>query len=239
MTFRSILRAAVCAALAALVLAPLASAHVEFSPEEWAAGGFGRFALTVPNEEADASTTKVVVQFPESVVSASFLPVPGWTRTVTTKKLATPVTDEDGNEITERIDTVSWQGGEIKPGEFQEFGLSFEVPDEPGTTITFPAVQTYSNGDVVRWIGEEGSEEPAPALLIVEASGEDEHEEETTTEETETTPPETTTVAAPSVSIKAGDDDRANLALGLGMAGLIAGLGALGYMVFRGRKEKA
>ena len=106
MKFRPMLRVIFCVGLVALVLAPLAAAHVTINPREWEAGGFARFALRVPNEQADASTTKIVVKFPESVTSASFQPVEGWTRTVQTVKLETPVTDEDGNEITERIDTV-------------------------------------------------------------------------------------------------------------------------------------
>ncbi len=240
MRFRSIVRAGVCAAFAALVLAPLAAAHVEMSPEDAAAGSEQRFVLTVPNEEADASTVKVVVQFPESVPFAIFQAVEGWTRTVTTKKLETPVTDDDGNQVTERIDTVTWEGGEIKPGEFQEFPMSFPVPDEAGTTITFPAVQTYSNGDVVRWIGEEGSEEPVPSVTILAAAGDEEEAEPATTEETETTTSETDTTAVAEAS-EADDEDegRVNLALGLGFAGLIAGLGALGFVLFRDRKAKA
>jgi len=230
MKVRSMLRA---------VLAPLASAHVTINPREWDAGGFARFAVRVPNETPDADTTKVVVQFPESVTSASFQPVPGWTRTVQMVELETPITDEEGNETTERIDTVTWEGGEIKPGEFQEFGVSFQVPDEAGATISFPSVQTYSDGEVVRWIGPEGSDEPAPAVLILAG----EEEEPAATEPTETTPVETTGSGAEASA--AGDDDegdddgKTNLALGLGIAGLLAGLAALGLVLTRGGKRPA
>jgi uncharacterized protein YcnI len=240
MYVRPMLRALFCVGLAALVLAPLATAHVTINPREWEAGGFARFALRVPNETPDADTTKIVVKFPENVTSASFQPVPGWTRTVQTAQLDTPITDEDGNEITERIDTVTWEGGAIKPGEFQEFGVSFQVPDEAGTTIAFPSVQTYSDGEVVRWIGPEDSDAPAPAVAILAAAD----EEPAATEPTETTPAETT---APGTEASAagddedeGDDDgKTNLALGLGIAGLLAGLAALGLVLTRDRKRPA
>jgi uncharacterized protein YcnI len=239
MKVRPMLRALLSAGLAALVLAPLASAHVTMNPNEWAAGGFARFALRVPNESAEASTTKIVLKFPESVRSARFQPVEGWTRTVQTVELETPITDEDGNEITERFDTVTWEGGEIKPGEFQEFGISIEIPDEAGTSISFPTVQTYSDGEISRWIGPEGSDEPAPAVLILAG----EEEEPAATEPTETTPVETTDSGVEASA--AGDDDegdddgKTNLALGLGIAGLIAGLAALGLVLTRDRKRPA
>ena len=78
MKMRPMLRALFCSASRPSSLVPAASAHVTINPREWEAGGFARFALRVPNETPDAaSTTKIVVQFPENVVSASFQPVPG------------------------------------------------------------------------------------------------------------------------------------------------------------------
>ena len=57
--------------------------------------------------------------------------------------------DDEGEQITERIDTVTWTGGRIRPGEFQEFPVSFQVPEEqPGTELAFPAIQVYSNGEI-------------------------------------------------------------------------------------------
>ena len=80
MTYRTASRVVLGAFFASLALAPVAAAHVELSPNETTAGTEGRFALLVPNEEADASTVKIVVKFPESVPVASFQPVQGWTR---------------------------------------------------------------------------------------------------------------------------------------------------------------
>ncbi len=249
MTFRTASRVALGTLLAALALAPAAAAHVELSPEEATAGTEGRFALLVPNEEADASTVKIVVKFPESVPVASFQPVQGWTRTVKTVKLATPITDDDGNQVTERIDTVTWQGGEIKPGEFQEFGMSFAAPEDAGA-IQFPVVQTYSDGNVVRWIGPEDSDEPAAQLTVVAAggdtstssSGSTEPAPATGTAGTETTgaePAPVPTTSAEAASETGEDEDsdtETTLALIFGIAGLAAGLAALGLVLYRQRK---
>src|SRR3712207_2841098 len=138
-------------ALAALLAAPAASGHVTLNPREWEAGGFARFAVRVPNERPNASTTEVTMQFPENVISASFEDVPGWERTVQIVPLDEPIEEEGEEPITERIGTVTWSGGEVEPGEFVEFGVSFQVPeDATGQAILFPTTQTYSNGEVVR-----------------------------------------------------------------------------------------
>jgi periplasmic copper chaperone A len=164
---------AVAVAAASLVATPVAAAHVTLNPGEWEAGGFARFAIRVPNERDGAATTKVTVRFPEQVISASFQPVEGWNRTVKMARLDEPI-DDEGEQITERIDTVTWSGGRIRPGEFQEFGVSFQVPEEqPGTELAFPAVQTYSGGEVVRWIGPPDADEPAPTVTVTEAAAEE------------------------------------------------------------------
>ena len=143
----------------ALALATPALAHVTVQPTEAPTGAFFRFVVRVPNERPNADTTKVEVQFPDGLLSASFQPKEGWKRTVKMKKLAEPA-ELFGREITEVVDTVTWSGGRIRPGEFEEFGCSTRMPERPGS-LRFPALQTYSNGEVVRWIGPEESEEPA------------------------------------------------------------------------------
>ncbi len=134
------------AVAAALLVTPIATAHVTLNPNEWEAGGFARFAVRVPNERPNASTTEVTMQFPENVISASFQDVPGWTRRVEMAPLDEPIEEEGEEPITERIATVTWTGGEIEPNEFQEFGISFQVPEDATAPLLFPATQTYSNG---------------------------------------------------------------------------------------------
>ena len=170
MTRRTISIAAALAA--ALTLTPAAAAHVTINPGEWEAAGFARFAVRVPNERDAADTTRVTVKFPEQILSASFQPIEGWRREVKMVQLDEPI-DDEGEQITERIDTVTWSGGRIRPGEFQEFGVSFQVPEEPGAALAFPAVQRYSDGEVVRWIGPEEADEPAPVLTVLEPAAEE------------------------------------------------------------------
>ncbi|MEA2409294.1 MAG: hypothetical protein QOE69_3413 [Thermoleophilaceae bacterium] len=160
------------AVTAALALAGAASAHVTLQPSEAPAGGFTRLDVRVPNERDNAGTTKVEVKFPHGFVFASTEPVPGWTARITKRKLAKPV-EVEGEKMTEEVDTIAWTGdgrtGIVRPGEFQDFGLSLAMPDKPGAKLTFKALQTYSNGEVVRWIGPPDAEEPAPQVTLTAA----------------------------------------------------------------------
>jgi uncharacterized protein YcnI len=203
-------------AVAVLTLAPAASAHVTIQPEEVPAGGFTRMDVRVPTERDDASTTKVDVQFPPGFLSVSTEPVPGWDAKITMRKLDKPV-EQFGEQVTEEVGRITFTGGSIGPGEFQDFGLSVGVPDKPGSTLTFKAIQTYSGGEVVRWIGPPDSEQPAPQvkLTAAEAAGDGSQ------------------AAAQQPQAPAGgdDDDSSNtlsiIALIVGIAGLAAGLAAL------------
>jgi periplasmic copper chaperone A len=166
-------RCAITAALAAsLTLPATAAAHVTLQPQEAPAKAFVREDIRVPNELDNASTIKVDVQLPDGFLSVSYEPVnPGWKTKVTTQKLPQPVKTEDG-EVTEQVKRVTWTGGTIGPGQFQDFPLSVQIPDKPGQALTFKAIQTYDNGKVVRWIGPPDAAEPAPQLKVTAAQPE-------------------------------------------------------------------
>jgi uncharacterized protein YcnI len=206
------------AVAAALLFASVAAAHVTMNPEEWEAGGFARFAVRVPNERENADTIEVTVRFPQSIISASFQPMPGWKRSIEMEPLDQPV-EEEGEQITEHIASVTWSGGKIAPGEFEEFGVTFRVPETPGEDLVFPAIQTYSNGDVVRWIGPPDSEEPAPIVSVTEPA-----EEEGGQPAASPQPPAASGGAA---GEDEGTSGLAVVALIVGIAALAAGLGAL------------
>jgi uncharacterized protein YcnI len=215
------------AAAAALVLAPAAAAHVTLNPREWEADGFARFAIRVPNERDDANTTRITLKFPKRVLSASFQPMEGWKRTVKMETLDEPI-EVEGERVSERIDTVTWSGGSIRPGEFQEFGVSFRTPNEPGTELAFPAVQRYSSGEVVRWIGPPDADEPAPLIAITEAAPEAGAAAPAATPAATPAPPD-----APAQEESGGSDTLSIIALIAGAAGLVTALVAL---FWRGRR---
>ncbi len=166
------------AALAIVVVTPLAAAaHVTIDPSSAEPGAYTVVTVKVPNESATASTSAVELRLPADTPFASvrYVPVPGWTVAMTTEQLPEPATVGE-REISEAVTSVVWTaspGAEIGDGQLQQFELSLgPVPDVDA--ITFPAIQTYTDGDVVEWIEEgEDSERPAPVLDIAATSTDD------------------------------------------------------------------
>jgi periplasmic copper chaperone A len=214
---KKITAGALALATTAAIAAPAADAHVTLQPNEQKAGGFTVLNVRVPNEKDDSGTNKVVVQFPDGFASASYEPVPGWKVKVTKEKAPKPI-EQHGETINEQVDTVTFSGGEIAPGEFQDFPLSVRIPDgKAGDTLTFKALQTYDDGETVRWI-EDGEDAEKPAPLVTLTAAEEEHGAAAANEKT----PEVEATQASAASDD-GDDGSSN---GLAIAALI--VGALG-----------
>ena len=159
-----------------LALAGPASAHVTVSSTNASPGGYATVVLNVPTESDTASTTKIVVQLP-TVGSVSVQPAPGWTVATKTTKLAKPITTDDG-PISQTISQITWTAaaGGIEPGQFQQFFVSLG-PLPKAASVSFPAIQYYSDGSVVKWIerAAPGStaepEHPAPTLSLSSKAG--------------------------------------------------------------------
>jgi uncharacterized protein YcnI len=166
-------------AVLSLALASPAWAHVTVHPNTLPAGSSDiELTFRVPNERDNANTVTVQVFFPTALplLTVDTLPVPGWTATMHTQKLATPVQTNDG-PVSEIVSDVTWtaSGGGIAPGQYQDFDVGVgSVPDKPAQLI-FKALQTYSSGEVVRWIevpvtGQPEPDNPAPILTLTPAS---------------------------------------------------------------------
>jgi uncharacterized protein YcnI len=211
---------------ATLMAAGPAAAHVTVNPREAQQGGFAKLAFRVPNEKDTASTVKLEVVVPTQapIAHLSVKPVPGWTAAVDTTKLATPIKTDDG-EVTEAVSKITWAAAgadsAIKPGQFLEFEVS-AGPLPEVDQIVFKALQTYSDGDVVRWIDEPAAdgtepEHPAPVLKLTK---------------------KITATASPGAAAQTGttSDDRTGWALGVGIAALVAALAALAFAALAWRR---
>jgi periplasmic copper chaperone A len=235
-------RVAAALAAAALVLPAAASAHVTLQPSTAPADGFTRLDVRVPNERDDAATVKVDVQLPPSFAFVSYEPRPGWKVTVKRVKLDDPIEVEGGFEVDEGIGQITWSGGRIGPGEFVDFGLSLRMPKgEAGDKLTFKALQTYDDGQVVRWIGPEDADEPAPIVTLTAAASGGGHGAPGTSGDTAVSsddaagarePATNDGAAAPAENTAAtveddgGSDGLAIAALAVAVLALIAGLAA-------------
>ncbi|GAA3778604.1 YcnI family protein [Plantactinospora mayteni] len=219
-------------------LASSASAHVSVNPKEANQGGYGRVAFRVPTESDTASTVKLEVTFPEDapLASVSTMPVPGWTAAVE-KRAVNPPVEVHGSQIGEVVSKITWTASTnagIKPGEFQEFPVSMGPLPEV-KQIVFRILQHYSDGNTARWIeppaadGTEPENDPAPVLRLLPAA-----------EEGAPSPSGSAVAQQPAAS--SSEDDGDSTALGLAIAGLVAGLAglALGGLAFaRTRREAA
>jgi periplasmic copper chaperone A len=138
----------VIALAATLILLPAraAQAHVTVRADNTAPGSYAKYTVRVPNESDTASTTKIELKLPAGFEQASVQPKPGWTVQLANAELII-------------------SGGKIAPGQFDEFSFSARNP-ETAADLTFPAIQTYDDGTVANWIGQPGTDEPAPVVKI-------------------------------------------------------------------------
>ncbi|MFD3445004.1 YcnI family protein [Microbacteriaceae bacterium 4G12] len=154
--------------------APLAaSAHVTVDPGSAEPGSYTVLTVKVPNESATAATNRVELRLPTDTPFSSvrYVPVPGWSAELVTTTLPEPVTVGE-SEIAEAVTSVVWTaqaGSEIGQGQLQQFDLSVGPVPDTGS-ITLPAVQSYTDGEVVEWTETAAdAEHPAPVLYITDA----------------------------------------------------------------------
>jgi uncharacterized protein YcnI len=173
---RAVLTAVLGLGLVALVAGP-AAAHVEIDPGSAPKGSTSKFSFQVPNEEDNASTVSLMVEFPADhpIPSVSVLQKAGWTFSTTKAPLPKPVQTDNG-QVTEAVSTITWTGGEIPPGAFDLFTVMAGPLPKNVNQLQFKATQTYSDGNVVQWIeptvkGGAEPEHPAPVLKLTKASG--------------------------------------------------------------------
>jgi uncharacterized protein YcnI len=141
----------VAAGLTGLTFTASAFAHAEVSPKVAVAKELQLFTLAVPTEKENATTTTVELTPPKGFAIDSFVPAPGWKRTV------------------QKSGKVTWTGGSVPTGEDASF--SFLASTGGAGNYTFGVKQTYSDGSVVAWSGPESSDSPAPVVRAVSSLG--------------------------------------------------------------------
>jgi uncharacterized protein YcnI len=222
-----------------LLGAGVASAHVTANiygsqPQK---GGSGAIVFRVPNEEEDAGTVKLEVDFkPEYAISSvRYKPIPGWTAQVINTPLPSPVKNGKNLDVTNPVTKIIFSaqpGSGIAKGdtELQEFEISASTLPSNVDELVLPAIQTYDNGQVVSWnqesTGGAEPEHPAPTVQLAAASSATGHDAMNANSDTG---------SAAGGSVASSD----NTARWLGGAGLIVGalgLGVGGGAVLRNRR---
>ncbi|MFC9325880.1 YcnI family protein [Kitasatospora sp. NPDC057015] len=237
---RRIVGIALATAAGVVALAGPAFAHVTVQPGNAQQGAYTAVDFRVPNESDTASTVKLEVNLPldHPLASVRTLPLPGWTATLEKSKLDKPI-KVHGNDVNEAVSKITWTadpGTKIAAGQFQEFRVSIGPLPTDTDKLTFKALQSYDNGEVVRWIDEakEGQPEPAkpaPVLTLTKAAATDaaadgHHVEATTSQD-----------AAAHATVKSSD----STARILGVVGIVVGvIGAgVGFLGLRRKGDSA
>ena len=227
------------AAVLALGVADPASAHVTVTPSGTAAGSYAVLTFSVPHGCDGSATTKVAIKLPDSVIEATPTRNPFYDVEKVTAKLDTPITAEDGDEITEKVDQIVYTAKSPLPdGQRDAFEVSLQIPeDAAGQTLVFPTVQSCEQGETawteVPAAGQSGEEleHPAPAFEVTDTGG--------VHGAAQTSEGQTATVQAASGAGDSSDpdDDGGNalgiLGLGAGLLGLA--LGGVALARTRGR----
>ncbi|WP_225438409.1 YcnI family protein [Candidatus Frankia nodulisporulans] len=234
--WRRLAAVGIAAGVLALAVAAPASAHVTVHADDPTRGTSDAvLAFRVPNERPNATTTRLEVAFPTATPLLGVLvaPHPGWTFAVTNTALKPPVKTDDGT-ITDAVSRVTWTANSpadaIPAGGYADFTVTAgQLPDTP--TLTFKALQTYSSGEIVRWIDEEQPgqpepDDPAPVLTLTAASS---------APASAASADDQQTTARGSAS---SSDTTARVLGGLGI-GLAVVFGAGGYLLGRRRPAKA
>lgn len=220
-----------------LLLAGPAFAHVTVNPDSAPKGGYSTVDVKVPNEQDDASTVKIEVNLPKDhpLSSVSAQPVPGWDVEITKSHLDKPITVH-GQQVDEAVTKITWSGGKIGPGQFQQFPLSLGPLPKDTDQLAFKALQTYSNGDVVRWIevpqeGQPEPEHPAPVLHLT-AAGDEGHQHDAAAADSKNT-----SADAPAEQASASSTD--TTARVLGIVGIVVGVLGAAVGILAGRRRSA
>lgn len=131
----------------------IADAHVTLNPKAVEPESYERVDVRVPVEQKD-HTDKIELEVPKEAQVVNIQPVEGYKYKLDK--------DKKGN-----ITKITWKAKDkgIGPDEFMDFPLVVASPKEEGK-YTFKAIQSYDNGDKVKWTGKEDSEHPAPTLEV-------------------------------------------------------------------------
>jgi uncharacterized protein YcnI len=136
-------------ALALVLVASVAGAHVVVLPAESEAGGWEKYSVVVPCEKA-SPTVRVEVRLPVGMEIVALEAKPGWTGS--------------HNPFPAGAATVQWKGGRIAKGEFVTFEfLAWNPP--AARTVPWTATQWYEDESSDRW-GGKGDEEHASTTVL-------------------------------------------------------------------------
>ena len=206
-----------------------ASAHVDATSSETAAGAYTLVTFAVGHGCDGSPTTAVTITLPEELNSATPTVNPNWTISTSTQKLDTPRTLANGSKISERTASITYTAKTpLIDHQRDTFTLSLQLPESVGTTLNFPTLQKCETGQTdwkeipAAGADHDSVKAPAPALTITKAVAADAHGTNASTDTDVAAASESTVTNEGSISWPAW------LGMGAGLAGLV--LGGLAFL---------
>jgi periplasmic copper chaperone A len=166
------------AAAIALGTAASASAHVEATATDTAAGSYTTATFSVPHGCDGSPTTKLEFHVPKSVIEVVPTVNPNWTITKATEPYTSASAasdDETAADAGERVTSVTYTAKTPLPADERDtFSLSFSLPDgKSGDVVSMPVTQTCEQGstewDQAQQPGQAEPEHPAPSITLTAA----------------------------------------------------------------------
>ena len=159
------------AGLLLALAAPLsASAHVSVTASTTAANAYSILTFGVGHGCEGSPTTTITISIPEAITSVTPTVNPNWTISKVMETLDTPIAQEEGDPVTERVAQVVYTANTpLAADQRDTFELSLPLVGEEGDVLEFPTLQSCVVGET-DWSGEE-----VPAVTLTAAVEGDEH----------------------------------------------------------------
>ena len=135
----------------ALIWGPAGLAHTVITETSLPAGTVQFVTFLIAHGCGSSPTTGLRILIPNNVMRVTAGYMPGWRVERKVRKLDAPYKMEDGTVISETVSEIAWIGGAVPDGLFAEFRLRVSLPNTPGKTLYFKAIQKCEQGEV-RWI---------------------------------------------------------------------------------------
>lgn len=137
------------AAVSVVAISAPAMAHMSFETAISAPGAAFKGVLALPHGCDGAPTDTVRVTMPEGFYNARPMPKPGWTLQTVTSAYATPY-DNHGTPMTEGVTEITWSGGTVEDGWYDEFVFHGTFGDHLSGAVSF-AVEQACGDAVLEW----------------------------------------------------------------------------------------
>lgn len=132
--------------LASLLLFVVANghAHIVLEQKSATAGSYHKATFMVGHGCDGSPTTGIDIEMPEPMAVVKPMPKAGWQLSMKTAPLAVPMLLH-GRPITETVNRVSWKGGPLADGHYDEFVLLLQLPKHTGP-LYFKVAQLCESG---------------------------------------------------------------------------------------------